>query len=47
MQDWRRSGWLEPHRTSREEIANLLAVAVCDLEDARVPISADWRFGIA
>ncbi len=38
----------KPHKTSRQEIANLFAVVRCDLDDAQVGgISPDWRFGIA
>ena len=47
MRDWAESGWLRPHKTSREEIAGLLGIADRDLADARRDISADWRFGIA
>jgi len=36
------------HISSREEIANLLAVADRDLADCRTPgLSADWRLNIA
>jgi len=36
------------HKTSREETANLLAVADRDLADCRTPgLSADWRLNIA
>jgi len=47
LRDWAESGWLRPHKTSREEIAGLLGIADRDLADARRDISADWRFGIA
>lgn len=47
LQQWAENGWLEPHLTSREEIANLLAIVERDLADAGGGISADWRFGIA
>jgi hypothetical protein len=37
-----------PHRTSPEEIDNLLSIVDRDLADAQEEgISADWRFGIA
>jgi hypothetical protein len=47
LQDWADNGWLEPHVTSAEEIANLLAIVDRDLVDASEGISPDWRFGIA
>jgi hypothetical protein len=47
LQQWADNGWLEPHVTSPEEIANLLAIVDRDLEDAGGGISPDWRFGIA
>jgi hypothetical protein len=41
-------GWLRPHKTSREEIAALFAVADRDLEACRTAgLVADWRFNIA
>jgi len=47
LQQWADNGWLEPHVTSPEEIANLLAIVDRDLADAGGGISPDWRFGIA
>ena len=47
LRDWAESGWLRPHKTSREEIANLLGIVDRDLADARRDISPDWRFGIS
>jgi len=47
LQQWADNGWLEPHVTSAEEIANLLAIVDRDLADAGGEISPDWRFGIA
>lgn len=48
LKQWFNNGWLRPHTTSRQEIANLLAIARRDLTDANAEgISADWRFGIA
>lgn len=48
LQQWAANGWLKPHRTSRQEIGQLLAIVKRDLTDARSEdISADWRFGIA
>jgi len=43
-----KSGWLTEHKTSRQEIGNLLGVADRDLVDCRSPgLSADWRMNIA
>lgn len=47
LQQWADNGWLDPHVTSPEEIANLMAIVDRDLEDAGGGISPDWRFGIA
>ena len=47
LQQWADNGWLEPHVTSQEEIANLLAIVDRDLADAGGGISTDWKFGIA
>ena len=47
MRDWAESGWLRPHKTSKQEIRGLLGIVDRDLADARGEISADWRFGIA
>jgi len=48
LKQWADNGWLRPHRTSPEEIDNLLSIVDRDLADAQEEgISADWRFGIA
>lgn len=48
LKDWEANGWLRTHKTSRQEIQNLIAIVRRDLIDARAEgISADWRFGIA
>jgi len=45
---WCKNGWLRPHRTTAAQIAELLAIAKRDLEDAVTErLSADWQFGIA
>jgi len=46
LQDWLKFGWLKEHKASRQEIADLLAVADRDLEACRgrgksVPRSRD------
>ena len=46
--DWLAKGQLKPHKPSRQEIANLLAVADRSLRDARViELSSDGRFQAA
>ena len=47
LEDWVNNGWLRQHETSRQEIADLLAIVDRDLADAGGNISPDWRFGIA
>ncbi|NLE39477.1 MAG: hypothetical protein GX621_15755 [Pirellulaceae bacterium] len=48
FENWAASGWLSAHRPTREEIANLLAIADRDLDDCRREgLSADWQFAIA
>jgi len=48
LKQWADNSWLKPHKTSRQEIGNLLAIVRRDLADARAEvISDDWRFGIA
>ena len=47
LKQWANDGWLRPHKTSAQEIADLLAIVDRDLADAEGDISADWRFGIA
>ena len=48
LKDWLDNGWLKPHQTDLQEIANLLAIVERDLTDASInALSADWQFGIA
>lgn len=48
LENWANNGWLRPHKTSNQEIQNLLAIVERDLEDAgQSNLSPDWRFGIA
>ena len=48
LRQWLDNGWMSPHETSREEIADLLAVARRDLTDCEAGgLSDDWRFAIA
>jgi hypothetical protein len=47
LQRWVEAGALRPHRTSRREIADLLALVDRDLKDARASgVSLDRRFAI-
>jgi len=34
LQQWATNGWLKSHKTSKEEIGNLLAIARRDRQDA-------------
>ena len=48
LKQWADNGWLKSHKSSRQEVGNLLAIERRDLADARRGgISDDWRFGIA
>ena len=48
MKTWQQDGWLKKHKASREEVADLLAVADRDLQACRTPgLHNDWRFNIA
>ena len=48
LREWLEKGWLREHKTTRTEIAAILAVADRDLADSRaVGLSADGRFQIA
>jgi hypothetical protein len=48
LQAWHKFGWLKQHKTSRQEIADLLAVADRDLTASKTPnLHEDWRFNIS
>jgi len=48
LRNWLSNGWLIEHRTSAEEIADLLEVSSRDISDCQVAgLSADWRLNIA
>jgi hypothetical protein len=48
LKQWLNNGWLKSHKTSPQEIGNLLAIVKRDIKDASEgKISADWSFGIA
>lgn len=45
---WVKNGWLRAHKTSSQEIKNLLEIVERDLTDASAKtLSVDWSFGIA
>ena len=46
--DWVKNGWLVAHKSSKQEIANLLGIVARDLNDSQAKdVSDDWRFAIA
>jgi len=48
LKHWRDSGWLADHKTSPEEVADLLSVAERDLKDSSAAgLSPDWQLAIA
>ena len=48
LAQWHENGWLRPHKTNRQQIADLLAIVERDLADAcTARLSSDWQFGIA
>jgi hypothetical protein len=48
LQDWLKNNWVTEHKTSCQEIADLLGVADRDLKDCNSEgLSADWKLNIA
>lgn len=48
LADWQKNGWLKPHKTNRNEIAELMAVVDRDLAASKTPgLHNDWSFNIA
>jgi hypothetical protein len=47
LKQWFDNGWLKPHKTSKQEIADLFSIVKRDISDAEKGLSHDWRFGIA
>lgn len=48
LESWAKNGWLRPHRTSKEEVRDLLQIVDRDLQDSQSKeLSDDWKFGIA
>src|SRR5258705_4970792 len=45
---WERNGWLQSHKSSPNEVRDLLSVVDRDLADSAAEgLSADWRMNIA
>ena len=48
LPDWERNGWLQSHKSTANEVRDLLAVVERDLADsAAETLSADWQMNIA
>jgi hypothetical protein len=48
LRNWRDNGWLVEHKTSPQEISDLLSVADRDLTDCESPgLSPDWQLSIS
>jgi hypothetical protein len=48
LKNWLSNGWLTEHKSSKQEIGELLGIAERDLEQALTPgLSPDWRLNIA
>ena len=48
LEDWLQNGWLVKHKTSTQEIKDLLKIADRDIRDSQRPgLSEDWRLAIA
>ena len=48
LKDWERSGWIENHRPSRREIAEIFSAVSRDLKTSAQPgLDMDWKFAIA
>lgn len=48
LQDWLNSGWLKSHKSSKDEVKNLLDKVDRDIAEAeKTEISLDWRLAIA
>lgn len=47
LADWEANGWLHQHKTSRQEVLELLHDAESDLKDARRDLFEMWSFSLA
>jgi hypothetical protein len=46
--DWVNNGWLVVHKSSKQEIGNLLGILARDLKDSQAKdVSDNWRLAIA
>lgn len=43
-----KSGWIKPHRATRDEVVGLFGLADCDLDACQTAdLVTDWRFNVA
>ena len=48
LSEWEANGWLKAHKTSREEVQNILNIIERDIKDSEISqLSNDWKFAIA
>ena len=47
LESWLDNAWVEEHKTSKQEITNLLNIVDRDLQDVKQNISSDSKFGLA
>ncbi len=48
LKNWLNNGWVKKHKTSSQEIKNLLGVAERDMSDSETSgLSPDWKLNIA
>ena len=47
LESWFDNAWIEEHKTSKQEITNLLNIVDRDLQDVKQNISSDSKFGLA
>jgi len=47
LENWLKNGWLRPHKSSRQEIADLFGIVDRAIKDTESDISADAKFSIA
>jgi hypothetical protein len=44
LPQWAGNGWLRPHHTTKQRIADLLAIVNRDLDDSTRDLSEHWQF---
>jgi hypothetical protein len=47
LKDWAKSGWLKPHKPTKQQVAAIFGVVDRDLADSKQSLSPDGRFNIA